>query len=85
MYFLIKTHYFNKIILIQGNIIQNEFKNMKLENDLAKFGCNIVNLPSDKVILHHPSSEDLMLMINLMNLLVLRKVCYQEQLTGKNY
>ena len=39
---------------------------VKLENELAKFGCNIVNLPSDKIILHHPSSEDIMLMIKLI-------------------
>jgi len=40
---------------------------VKIENDLAMFGCNIVSLPKDKSILHHASSEDLMLMIKLMN------------------
>ena len=40
---------------------------VKIENDLAMFGCNIISLPKDKSILHHASSEDLMLMIKLMN------------------
>jgi len=40
---------------------------VKIENDLAMFGCNIVSLPKDKSILHHASSEDLMLMLKLMN------------------
>lgn len=45
----------------------NEKLLVKLENDLAMAGCKIVGLPSDKNILHHPSSEDLMLMIRLLN------------------
>ncbi len=45
----------------------NEKLLVKLENDLAMAGCKIVNLPKDKNILHHPSSEDLMLMIRLLN------------------
>jgi len=40
---------------------------VKIENDLAMFGCNIISLPKDKSILHHASSEDLMLMLKLMN------------------
>ena len=40
---------------------------VKLENDLAKAGCEIVTLPKDKLILHHASQEDLMLMIKLLN------------------
>ena len=39
----------------------------KLENEFAKKGCNIINIPKDKEISHHGSSEDLMLMIKLMN------------------
>jgi len=45
----------------------NEKLLVKIENDLAMAGCKIVNLPKDKNILHHPSSEDLMLMIRLLN------------------
>ena len=40
---------------------------VRLENDLAERGCEIVNIPSDKTILHHASSEDLMQMIKLMH------------------
>ncbi len=45
----------------------NEKLLVKLENDLAMAGCKIIGLPSDKNILQHPSSEDLMLMIRLLN------------------
>ncbi len=54
------------IVFAEPRYDSNEKTLVKLENELAKFGCNIVNLPSDKVILHHPSSEDLMLMIKLV-------------------
>ena len=39
---------------------------VKLENELAMFGCNIVNIPKDKQIMLHASSEDLMLMLKLV-------------------
>ena len=39
---------------------------VKLQNELSKFGCNVITMPSDKSILHHASREDLMLMIKLM-------------------
>ncbi len=54
------------IVFAEPRYDNNEKALVKLENELAKFGCNIVNIPSDKVILHHPSSEDLMLMIKLV-------------------
>ena len=40
---------------------------VKLENDLAMMGCEIVSIPKDKQILLHASQEDLMLMIKLLN------------------
>ena len=40
---------------------------VKTENDLAMFGCKSVSVPKDKTILHHASSEDLMLMMKLTN------------------
>ena len=40
---------------------------VKLENELAKFGCNIVEIPKQYSILQHASQEDLMLMIKLIN------------------
>ena len=45
----------------------NEKLLVKIENDLAMAGCKIISLPKEKNILQHPSSEDLMLMIRLMN------------------
>ncbi len=40
---------------------------VKLQNELAMFGCDIETVPTDKEILHHASREDLMLMIKLIN------------------
>jgi len=40
---------------------------VKLENELAILGVNIVNIPRGKSLLHHAASEDLMLMIDLLN------------------
>lgn len=40
---------------------------VKLQNELAKFGCDIVTIDKDSEILHHASREDLMLMIKLVN------------------
>ena len=39
---------------------------VKLQNELAMFGCDIVTIPAGKMILHHAAREDLMLMIKLM-------------------
>lgn len=39
---------------------------VKLQNELAMYGCNIVTIPKEKSILHHAAREDLMLMIKLM-------------------
>lgn len=39
----------------------------KVLDDISKLGANIVTLPSKKFLTHHASSEDLMLMIGLMN------------------
>ena len=54
------------VVFAEPRYDSNEKALVKLENELAKFGCNVINLPSDKIILHHPSSEDLMLMIKLI-------------------
>ncbi|MBQ6841527.1 MAG: ribonuclease J [Bacilli bacterium] len=40
---------------------------VKLENELAKYGCNVVDIPKNYSILQHASREDLMLMIKLLN------------------
>lgn len=39
---------------------------VKVQNDLAEYGCDIVSVPKEKTILHHASSEDLMIMIDLV-------------------
>ncbi len=54
------------VVFAEPRYDSNEKMLVKLENDLAKFGCNVVSLPKDKIILHHPSSEDIMLMIKLV-------------------
>ncbi len=40
---------------------------VRLQNDLAMFGCDIETISKDKEILHHASREDLMIMIKLLN------------------
>lgn len=40
---------------------------VKLENELAKYGCNIVDIPKQYTLLQHAAQEDLMLMIKLLN------------------
>lgn len=40
---------------------------VKIQNDLAEAGCKIINLPKDKTLLQHASSEDLLLMLKLLN------------------
>ena len=45
----------------------NEKKVAKIMDDLSRLDVNVVALPFKSHVLHHPSSEDLMQMINLMN------------------
>lgn len=45
----------------------NEKKVAKIMDDLSRLDVNVVTLPFKNHVLHHPSSEDLMQMINLMN------------------
>ena len=62
----IKLKNTDTIVFSEPRYDSNEKVLVRLENDLAEFGCEIVNIPSDKLILHHASSEDLMQMIKLM-------------------
>lgn len=39
----------------------------KVLDDISKLGANIITLPNKKYLTHHASSEDLMLMLGLMN------------------
>ena len=45
----------------------NEKKIAKIMDDLSRLDVEVVTLPAKDHMLHHPSSEDLMQMINLMN------------------
>ncbi len=54
------------IVFSEPRYDSNEKLLVKLENDLSEVGCEIVNIPSDKIIVQHASSEDLMLMLKLM-------------------
>ncbi len=45
----------------------DEKKIAKIIDDLSRLDVDVVTLPPSKHVLHHPSSEDLMQMINLMN------------------
>ncbi len=55
------------VIFAEPRYDNNEKLLVKLENELAMFGCNVISIPKNKNILHHASSEDLMLMLKLMN------------------
>lgn len=62
----IKLRNNDTIVFAEPRYDSNEKVLVKLENELAEHGCEIINIPSDKNILHHASSEDLMQMIKLM-------------------
>ena len=57
----------DSVIFAEPRYDSTEKQLVKIENDLAMLGCNIVSIPKEKSILHHASSEDLMLMIRLLN------------------
>ena len=56
----------DSVIFAEPRYDSNEKQLVKLENDLAMAGCNVISIPGDKSILHHASAEDLMTMINLL-------------------
>ena len=63
----IKLRETDTIIFAEPRYDATEKLLVKIENDLAIKGCDIINIPKDKTTLHHASQEDLMLMINLIN------------------
>lgn len=63
----IKLRNNDTVVFAEARYDSNEKALVKVENDLAMHGCKIVPLPKDKNILLHASSEDLMLMIKLLN------------------
>ncbi len=55
------------VIFAEPRYDSNEKLLVKIENELSMFGCRIIGIPNNKSILHHASSEDLMLMLKLTN------------------
>ncbi len=62
----IKLHKTDTVVFAEPKYDSSEKTLVKVQNDLAVMGCDIVSLPKDKTILHHASSEDLMIMIDLL-------------------
>ena len=62
----IKLKNTDTIVFAEPKYDSNEKIFVKIENDLAKFGCKTVSIPKEKNILQHASSEDLMIMIDLI-------------------
>ena len=54
------------IVFAEPRYDENEKIIVRLENEIAMLGAETINIPKNKVISHHPSSEDLMLMIDLL-------------------
>jgi len=54
------------VVFAEPKYDSNEKTLVKIENDLARSGCDVISVPKDKNILHHASSEDLMIMIDLL-------------------
>ena len=55
------------IVFAEPRYDSSEKTIVKLENDIAMAGANVISIPKDKNILHHASQEDLMLMLKLLN------------------
>ena len=62
----IKLKKTDTIVFAEPKYDSSEKTLVKVENELAMNGCDIVSIPKDKTILHHASSEDLMIMIDLV-------------------
>ena len=65
-YKFIKIKDTDTVVFAEPKYDSNEKTLVKIENDLARSGCDVINVPKDKNILHHASSEDLMIMIDLL-------------------
>lgn len=62
----IKLKSTDTVVFAEPKYDSSEKTLVKVQNDLATHGCSIVTLPKEKTILHHASSEDLMIMIDLL-------------------
>ncbi len=54
------------VVFAEPRYDENEKIIVRLENEIAIMGAETVSIPKDKEISHHPSQEDLMLMIDLL-------------------
>lgn len=55
------------IIFAEPKYDSSEKLFVKMENELAKYGCNVIDIPKKYSILQHASKEDIMLMLKLVN------------------
>ncbi len=62
----IKLKNTDTVVFAEPKYDSSEKTLVKVQNDLATNGCDIVSVPKEKTILHHASSEDLMIMIDLL-------------------
>lgn len=62
----IKLKTTDTVVFAEPKYDENEKILVRIENEIARLGANIVNIPKEKEILHHASSQDLMLMIDLV-------------------
>ncbi|MDE5888978.1 MAG: ribonuclease J, partial [Bacilli bacterium] len=62
----IKLKKTDTVVFAEPKYDSSEKTLVKVENDLATNGCDIITIPKEKTILHHASSEDLMIMIDLL-------------------
>ncbi len=54
------------VVFAEPKYDENEKILVRIENEIARLGANIASIPQDKEILHHASSQDLMLMLDLV-------------------
>lgn len=62
----IKLKKTDTVVFAEPKYDENEKILVRIENEIAQIGANIASIPKDKEILHHASSQDLMLMLDLV-------------------
>ena len=62
----IKLKATDAVVFAEPKYATSEKALVKVENELAMIGCEIISIPNNKNISLHASSEDLMLMMNLL-------------------
>lgn len=62
----IKLKETDTILFAEPKYDESEKLLVKIQDEIAMCGANSITIPKDKTILHHASSEDLMIMLNLI-------------------